>query len=76
MSPFNPHKRNLYIVPEPRRSTRAASRDIGSRGPAPIPRYVRWAIYNSDRKVVGFELLKIGPDLNAYIRKMAEEARQ
>ena len=46
--------------------------------PAPdrAPRYVRWAIYNSDRKVVGHELLRIGPDLNAYIRKMAEEARQ
>ena len=44
--------------------------------PAPdrAPRYVRWPIYNSERKIVGYELLKIGPDLTTYIRKMAEES--
>jgi len=40
------------------------------------PRYLRWPVLNSERRVVGHELLRIGPDLNAYIRKMAEEARQ
>ena len=42
--------------------------------PDRAPRYVRWPVYNSDRKIVGFELLKIGPDLTASIRKMAEES--
>jgi hypothetical protein len=43
--------------------------------PRQTPRYVRWPVYNDDRHLVGHELLKIGPDLDHFIRRMAEEAK-
>jgi hypothetical protein len=39
------------------------------------PRYVRWPIRNDDGHTVGHELLRIGPDLDHYLRRMAEEAK-
>jgi hypothetical protein len=73
MSPFNPHKRNLYIVPEPRRSTRAGSQNIGARAPAPIPQYVRMPIVNDDLHVVGHDYVRVGAGLRNYIRHWVAE---
>lgn len=39
------------------------------------PRYIRWPVFNDDRHVVGHELLRVGPDLDRYLRRMAEESR-
>jgi hypothetical protein len=39
------------------------------------PRYVRWPVKNDDGHVVGHELLKISPELQAYIARMAMGAR-
>jgi hypothetical protein len=46
-----------------------------SRSLGQTPRYVRWPVFNDDRHVVGHELLRIGPDLDRYIQRMAEESK-
>ncbi len=38
----------------------------------PTPRYVRLAIVNDDLRVVGHDLVRIGPGLAASIRRMVE----
>jgi hypothetical protein len=39
------------------------------------PRYIRWPVKNDDGHVVGHELLRLSPALQAYIGKMAMEGR-
>ncbi len=52
----------------------SAPKNMFSRSLGQTVRYVCWPVFNDDRHIVGHELLRIGPDLDRYLRRLAEEA--
>lgn len=51
------------------------SKDRLTPHPGQMPRHIRWPVHNEDGHLIGHELLKIGPGLGNFIRRMVEEAR-